>query len=174
MKPVRGVFWEKRSKKWRVKYGKDKKRINLGLYESLADANAAREKADKDWGVPLRAYERHNPDITKLIADLALQGMTGKAIAAKTGIPMRTVNYRITRMVQTGKLSKAHERKIAAGVSPPRRRKFEVKLGCLSDVIRGMSEEQITWLVSQVPKGGKISDIVRAIVVDAHFEEKGE
>lgn len=44
---VMGVSWAAKNKKWRVRIQKDGKRVDLGLFNDLLDAKAAKKSAEK-------------------------------------------------------------------------------------------------------------------------------
>lgn len=50
---VKGVFWDKRSKKWKATIGFKREIIYLGLYDNLEDAAQARKEAEEKYFKPI-------------------------------------------------------------------------------------------------------------------------
>lgn len=51
---------------------------------------------------------------------------------------------------------------------------YGVKIGIMRDIIESLTEEQIEWLAKITPDGVRLSNVIKAIVVDAYFEENEE
>jgi len=85
---------------------------------------------------------------TKLIFDLASQGMTANQIIAATGVPAGTLRT----------LASRHG--LRFGAKRPR-----------VSVHMALPREVDQWLRRQVPQGADLSDLVAAIILDAYNEE---
>jgi len=46
-----------------------------------------------------------------------------------------------------------------------------VRFGVVSDVLRGLTKEQIAWMAVQIPTDGTMADVIRACVIDAYEED---
>tara|TARA_A100001515_G_C4506703_1_gene188597 strand:+ start:194 stop:379 length:186 start_codon:yes stop_codon:yes gene_type:complete len=51
---------------------------------------------------------------------------------------------------------------------------YGVQIGVMKDIIESLTEKQIEWLAKITPDGVKLSNVIKAIVVDAYFEENEE
>lgn len=38
----------------------------------------------------------------------------------------------------------------------------------------GLDPEIVRWVRGQIPEGGSVADVVRGIITDAYYDEKGE
>ncbi|CAB4121832.1 hypothetical protein UFOVP16_12 [uncultured Caudovirales phage] len=55
------------------------------------------------------------------------------------------------------------------------RRIFQGKImGTITEVIRPLPDEMISWLSDQIPPDAKLADVIRAIVWDAYLDEQGK
>jgi len=98
------------------------------------------------------------PPYHEAFINLALDGLSTRAIAEKLGIGRKTVSAKMYVLREQGVL--------------PRPRTFtaEVRLGNLDDVLNPLEDQVQRWLITQTPKGGTVSDAIRAMVVDAYFD----
>ena len=47
-----------------------------------------------------------------------------------------------------------------------------IKAGCgLMQLAAGLPDDMQRWLAAQIPEGATLSDAVRAIIIDAYFED---
>jgi len=51
------------------------------------------------------------------------------------------------------------------------RRQTGHKLGTIGQVIEPMDEKILAWMAKEVPVGGTVTDLIRAIIEDAYYEE---
>jgi hypothetical protein len=51
---------------------------------------------------------------------------------------------------------------------------YGIKIGTMKGIIENLTKEQIEWLVKITPCKVLLSDTIKAIVVDAYFEENEE
>ena len=54
---IKGVYWDKKLNKWRVKICVNRKQIHLGLYDTLEKAKEVRQKAEKKYFGEFRRKE---------------------------------------------------------------------------------------------------------------------
>jgi DNA-binding Lrp family transcriptional regulator len=115
------------------------------------------------------------PALRVAIKQMALDGKKLGAIAAELNVSLSSVIYHVRSMLDEGELPRARIRRgfAASGESvlDRVRHKHGVSCGRMSDFVKSLSDEQLFWLIGQVPPGGTFADVLRAIVVDAYEEE---
>lgn len=120
-----------------------------------------------------------DPELMENVRVLALQGMTVRAIAHQLGVPEVRVRYQIGRLLESRAIPYFAGRKREAGLHTPMRvadlarRTAGIRLGKVGDVLDGLTTEQAEWLMTQIPKGAAMTDILRAFVVDAFYDDTG-
>lgn len=115
----------------------------------------------------------------KLLIDLALQGLTVRQIAAHVGLHRVTVQRRVLELVKAGALPPVKARRDLAGSNKsPRtkaRRFADIRrgnvLGCMGDVLDGLTHDQISWLSDAVPEGVSLAEFCVALIRDAYAGE---
>ena len=118
------------------------------------------------------------PNLTMrhLVREQALKGLSHRQIAEALGCNRTTVAHYMLKMLRDGEIPPAVVRKTI--VSTPQdtrltvlKRKYGIKLGTMTELMKSLPTEQMQWLFEQTPPGGEVADIIRAIIVDAYEEE---
>lgn len=109
---------------------------------------------------------------------LALEGRKARDIAKALGVTITSVKYYMHDMLANGEIPRIRERRGRHEGSKALARRLceyhEVELGGMAMLVAALSDAQRTWLFEQVPRGGKVSELIAAIVVDAYNDENGE
>lgn len=117
------------------------------------------------------------PDEREAVRQLALKGMSIREIALALEISYDRSKNHITMLFNAGVIPPAAQRKRLgrdegqdAALNAERVRR-QVRYGSMLEVLRGLDMKQVGWVLDQVPKGGTVADIMRALIVDAYEEE---
>jgi len=108
----------------------------------------------------------------KLVAELRLKGMNNIQIGETLD---RNRNWVSTRIAKAREL----------GLLPPKPimsrhdqvtlflKENECERGSIKKVLSGLSEDELLWLLDQLPAGMSVAELLAAIVKDAYAEEMG-
>ena len=117
------------------------------------------------------------PEEREAVRQLALKGMSIREIALALEISYDRSKNHVTALFNAGVIPPAAQRKRIgrdegqdAALNAERVRR-QVRYGTMLEVMRGLDMKQVVWLLDQVPKGGTVADIMRALIVDAYDEE---
>lgn len=108
---------------------------------------------------------------------LAMRGLTYKDIADILGISLSATARTAQALMSDGEIP---DRATRHGVKPAPapmshlrnlEERCKVRRGNMYDVLLPLTNEQREWLFKQAPKGTKLAELVRAIIVDAYEEE---
>lgn len=123
-------------------------------------------------------YGKDSEALNAQIRDLALDGLSMRAIGDELGHHPRMIAGRIGRMRKAGYLpssAQCRERRITKRTKvAAASAKFDRRLGTMSTALDCMSPEQIKWLYTSTPKGMSVAQFVAAIVKDAYQEDVGD
>jgi len=108
------------------------------------------------------------------IKELASQGMGSKEIGDKLGYHARMIAARVTRMRREQEIPPTLECRSDRDTRTKLRnlcQKFDRNLGRMTQVMEGLSDEQVLWLYRETPEGSTIADFVVALIRDAYDED---
>ena len=91
-------------------------------------------------------------EIIQRVAKMYNDDVTQEAMAERLGVTVRTVGGYISRARVAGLVGGPHGSNVGR-------------------LLRSLPPEIDAWLKSQVPPGGTITEMIRAIVIDAYYEE---
>jgi hypothetical protein len=100
------------------------------------------------------------------IEKMARQGKKLREIAKAVGLHESNVSRKLAGMP-------AHDRSPRL-VGLAVMKKYVTPWGAMTDIAATLTDDQLVWLMNQVPGGGTVSDVLYALVVDAYFEERGD
>lgn len=100
------------------------------------------------------------------IEEMARQGKKLREIAEAVGMHESTVSRKLAGMPSRDK----SPRLVGLAVM----KKYVTPWGAMTDIAARLTDDQLVWLMNQVPPGGTVADVLTALVVDAHHEEKGD
>ena len=116
-------------------------------------------------------------DLRQKVKDLAMTGAKATDIAATLSISVSRVRGYICRMVEANEIPPVVLRR-RPGTDMQKKRparaaayKFTARFGRIDELFAGLTEEQADWLVSQIPPGCLLIDVIRAIIIDAYEED---
>ncbi len=118
---------------------------------------------------------KRKDDTRQQVKRMLLSGATFWEVSKKLNITYASVSYFARTLTSAGEIPRSNSRKPRLRGSFFRREMRRLGVGCgsLENLINGMTDDQIRWLCEQVPAGGTVADVVRAILVDTYFEERG-
>ena len=105
------------------------------------------------------------------IAEMARQGKKLREIAEAVGLHESTVSRKLAGLpdpVQRG--NGRSPRLVGLAVM----KKYVTPWGAMTDIAARLTDDQLVWLMNQVPEGATVADVLTALVVDAYHEEKGD
>ena len=105
------------------------------------------------------------------VADLTEQGMPGEEVRAKLGLTREKLLRLARQARRTGRSVKLHQISHKTVIHNAMRGK---KTGGVGTILRLLPTEIAQWLIAQIPDGGTLEDVVRAIIVDTYAEETGQ
>jgi transposase len=115
-----------------------------------------------------------------LVLQMAREGRKAREIAAATGLNAGTVQGRLNRFRAKGLIPRAAVRKrnnssaaMEAYLLKKAYTQFGGQLGKLGLLVATMPPWQVQWLMGQVPKDGKLIEVLRGVIADAYSEERG-
>ena len=91
-------------------------------------------------------------EIIQRVAKMYNDDVTQEAMAERLGVTVRTVGGYISRARVAGLVGGPHGSNVGR-------------------LLRSLPPEVDAWLKSQVPPGSTITEMIRAIVIDAYYEE---
>lgn len=112
-------------------------------------------------------------DEARLIA-LANEGLSVRRISAELGVHWTTTRRCMHRLIAEGRMARAAERR---GTDPNALthmrllRLYGRPLGRLTDMLQEIPAEHTHWLMRQIPEGGKLTDMLGALIADAYAED---
>jgi len=104
------------------------------------------------------------PPYHEAFINLALDGLSTRAIAEKLGIGRKTVSAKMYTMRRQG----------AIPSSRTSDDKYETRYGTVRAILDGMDRDAQQWVLAQTPTDGTVGDVIRSILVDAYFEDLDE
>tara|TARA_R110000822_G_scaffold71205_4_gene171813 strand:+ start:572 stop:1141 length:570 start_codon:yes stop_codon:yes gene_type:complete len=130
-------------------------------------------------GNPSRESRRAKVNILReaKIIELACKGLMPREIAEKLGITVRAIYYVSVKARHKGLLPPVQEmtrtRRTDTGYKCMARiaERKNVKMGSYRQVIEPLPPGIMHWLVSQVPEGGTVAELVASIITDTYHEE---
>tara|TARA_R110000822_G_scaffold5770_6_gene24697 strand:- start:147 stop:476 length:330 start_codon:yes stop_codon:yes gene_type:complete len=92
---------------------------------------------------------------------LALEGLPPRLIAKRIGITQKAANAKMYVMRRQGTMPS----------SRPADDRYETRYGTVRAILDGLDSDARQWVLAQTPNGGTVGDVIRAILVDAYFED---
>lgn len=103
--------------------------------------------------------------------ELHNQGWKAADIAKEVGTSKEAI-YQMTYRLRGSRVIPPAEQATGLSAKVSKfRRKTGRKLGTIGQIIDPMDEKILHWLASQTPEGGSITEMIRAIIIDAYYEE---
>jgi hypothetical protein len=119
------------------------------------------------------------PGLRAAIRALALSGLTHRQIAEAARCTYGSVVHHVNALVQSGEIPRVGLRRKTTQHRDKERWRLQaarerhgVVLGNWHTVLRALSDDQLDWLLAQVPKNATAADVVRAIIIDAYEDEQ--
>jgi predicted ArsR family transcriptional regulator len=118
------------------------------------------------------------PEERKAVLALTLKGKTIRDISDRLGLPFQRTKTHVNALLRQGLIPSAVTRKNACRFTEAElflrneSTRRQVRYGQIIDILLGLHVNQINWLLDQIPKNGSLSDVLRAIIVDAYEEEQ--
>lgn len=106
------------------------------------------------------------------ILDLAKQGRRGHEIADALDIPRPKVSNIMWRMRQKGYLPQHQSNPYSVMRYKFERARKGKRFGQLKEMVSDLPPEVGLWLYDQLPPDAKLTDLIRAIIIDAHEDSK--
>lgn len=124
-----------------------------------------------------RLVGKESAALDERIYEAALDGLSAASIAERLGVPKSSVQRRMAKMVRSGRLPRAVDRR-----GYPREYKLRlwarearlyraVKLGPMSRIFELLTDEQVKWLYDNTLDGGEVVTFLASIVRDAYADE---
>ena len=96
--------------------------------------------------------KNNKSELIQRVAKMYNEGVTQEAMAERLGVTVRTVGGYISRARVAGLVGGPHGSNVGR-------------------LLRSLPPEVDAWLKAQIPEGGTITEMIRAIVIDAYYEE---
>lgn len=106
-----------------------------------------------------------------------MTGATATEVAASLGLSVHRVRKCTAQLLSGGEIPPVKLRRRPElggnGAKPPRFRAYPLgrRFGRIDEMLAQLTPKQAAWLVNQVPPDGLLTDVVRAIIIDAYNEE---
>jgi hypothetical protein len=114
-------------------------------------------------------------EVREAVKRLLLEGKSMVSVAADVGVTYATVIHHTRSLMENGEVPRVRNRRRSSrgerGVVDSVRYRHNVSFGRMGSLVASLSDEQIDWLIAQMPKGGTMADALRSIIVDAHAED---
>jgi hypothetical protein len=109
------------------------------------------------------------------IEELAGQGMSMRQIAAFTFQPFMVIKGRINRLRRAERIpsARASKNRMVSGshTLTAMRIGYGIRTGSMADVAAMLTEQEINWVQTNVPKGATLADFIALLIRDAAAED---
>jgi hypothetical protein len=111
-----------------------------------------------------------------LVVEMVQAGKAHDDVAKRFGVPVRKAKVWIQKARRDGLLPRREPAGMAGRhyADNMYRRHKGPRLGSFENLLGPLDRPLLDWLIDETPKGATIADTVRAIVIDAYHEHKGE
>ena len=108
------------------------------------------------------------------LVELANNGLSAHEIAAEIGMGVGHVRNLLGGLTASGKIPRVLERRGVPEKSTHRVARLRYAhgkpFGTVGQMVDGMPVAHVNWMMDQVPAGGSVADLLRALVADAYAE----